>query len=78
MYKNNRRSFLSKALAMGSAALLPFVVDAKEADEQEKTKDLPSLKGRKVLFTYGGWPGHEPEKYRDYMTETGRGRCIGA
>ena len=19
------------------------------------------------MFTYGGWPGHEPEKYRDYM-----------
>jgi len=24
--------------------------------------DLPSLKGKKVLFVYGGWPGHEPMK----------------
>jgi type 1 glutamine amidotransferase len=67
MYKNNRRSFLSKALALGSAALLPFVSDSKEYDEQSETNELPSLKGRKILFTYGGWPGHEPEKFKDYM-----------
>jgi type 1 glutamine amidotransferase len=67
MYKNNRRSFLSKALALSSAALLPFVSDSKEYDEAEETKELPSLKGRKILFTYGGWPGHEPGKYKDYM-----------
>src|SRR3989338_6119082 len=24
--------------------------------------DLPSLKGKKVLFVYGGWKGHEPEQ----------------
>ena len=24
-----------------------------------------ALKGKKVLFTYGGWDGHEPEKCRD-------------
>ncbi len=28
---------------------------------------LPSLEGRKVLFIYGGWPGHQPLKFRDYM-----------
>src|SRR5258705_1145 len=28
--------------------------------------ELPSIKRRKVLFTYGGWNGHEPEKFRDY------------
>jgi len=67
MYKNNRRSFLSKALALGSAALLPFAADSKEYDETGEANELPSLKGRKILFTYGGWPGHEPEKFRDYM-----------
>jgi type 1 glutamine amidotransferase len=67
MYKNNRRSFLSRAIALGSAALLPFAGSSKEYNEQDETHDLPSLKGRKVLFTYGGWPGHEPEKFRDYM-----------
>ena len=25
----------------------------------------PSLKGKKVLFVYGGWSGHEPEKCKD-------------
>jgi type 1 glutamine amidotransferase len=28
---------------------------------------LPSLKDRKVLFTWGGWPGHEPEKFKNNM-----------
>lgn len=31
-------------------------------------QQLPSLKGRKVLFIYGGWDGHEPEKFRDHFT----------
>ncbi|HEY6503421.1 MAG TPA: ThuA domain-containing protein [Chitinophagaceae bacterium] len=67
MTKNNRREFLTKAMALGSAAILPFKGMSNETDETEETKELPSLKGRKVLFTYGGWPGHEPEKFRDYM-----------
>jgi type 1 glutamine amidotransferase len=67
MEKNNRRSFLSKALALGSAALLPFKGMSNEWDEPGAVKELPSLKGRKILFTYGGWPGHEPEKFRDYF-----------
>ena len=24
-----------------------------------------SLRGKKVLYVYGGWEGHEPEKCRD-------------
>ena len=58
---------MKKAIALGSAAVLPFTGMAKELEGTEEAYDLPSLKGRKVLFTYGGWPGHEPEKYRDYM-----------
>jgi len=27
--------------------------------------DVPSLKGKKVLFVWGGWPGHEPQQTRD-------------
>lgn len=27
----------------------------------------PSLDGKKVLFVYGGWPGHEPEVFMEYM-----------
>lgn len=29
---------------------------------QEKQADLPELQGRSVLFVYGGWEGHEPQK----------------
>ena len=60
--KNNRRSFLTKAAALGLASTIPFQIKSRP-----KAKELPSLKGRKVLFTYGGWDGHEPLKYRDYM-----------
>lgn len=64
--KNNRRQFLTKLAAVGSVALLPGVIDASPADEAGHA-ELPSLQGRHVLFTYGGWDGHEPLKFRDYM-----------
>jgi uncharacterized protein len=67
MKSNNRRQFLSKALALGSAAVLPFTGIANENADEEQIKELPSLQGRKILFTYGGWDGHEPEKFKDYM-----------
>lgn len=60
---NNRREFLAKAGAIAAAATLPvFKIDAAPA-----VPALPSLKGRKVLFTFGGWPGHDPEKFKDLM-----------
>jgi len=67
MYKDSRRSFLSKALALGSAAILPFAINKVTGQVPEETRELPSLKGRKLLFIYGGWAGHEPEKFKDYM-----------
>lgn len=57
-----RRQFLTKAAALAAAAAIPLIPRA------EKLPALPSLKGRKVLFTYGGWDGHEPQKFLDYMT----------
>ncbi len=57
----SRREFLQQALAAGSVLLVPDYAIAKAAA-------LPSLSGRRILFTYGGWDGHEPEKFRDYMT----------
>jgi type 1 glutamine amidotransferase len=62
----NRRQFLSKALALGSAAAV--VPDFTFAEEASSGLALPPLKGRKILFTYGGWDGHEPRKYMDYMS----------
>lgn len=67
MNKNNRREFLTKAMALGSAAVLPFSGMSRELESPAATAGLPSLNARKILFTYGGWDGHEPEKFRDYM-----------
>ena len=39
--------------------LLPFLAPAQSPE--------PSLAGKRVLFVYGGWKGHEPEKCRDYL-----------
>src|SRR5436189_3335672 len=68
MNKTNRRTFLGKTLALGSAAALPLSTFANDEEIDSSQPALPSLKGRKVLFTYGGWDGHEPEKYADYMS----------
>jgi len=60
---NNRREFLAKtAAALATAAALPII------KASATPLALPSLKGRKILFTYGGWPGHEPEKFKDFMS----------
>lgn len=67
MKKSNRRTFLAKAIALSSAVSLPFSGIGKE-EEIEKEETLPSLNGRKILFTYGGWEGHEPSKFVDYLT----------
>ncbi|HEV8513860.1 MAG TPA: ThuA domain-containing protein [Cyclobacteriaceae bacterium] len=63
---NSRRDFLTKALALGAVAGIPTSTFGKE--EEQSQAGLPSLKGRKVLFTYGGWDGHEPQKYVDFFT----------
>jgi uncharacterized protein len=62
MNKKTRRDFLASFAAAGSAALMPALIQ-----ENKPHRTLPSLKGKKILFTYGGWPGHEPEKFKDYM-----------
>lgn len=62
MMKKNRRTFLTKAAALGLVGAFPFKFSA-----HPRPKPLPSLKGRKILFVYGGWEGHEPVKYKDYL-----------
>lgn len=61
---SDRREFLAKAAALATAATLPLLTSPAQAHPPV----LPSLKGRKVLFTYGGWDGHEPKKFVDYLT----------
>lgn len=67
MTNSERRAFLGKALALGTAAMLPFTAKSKSLDDAPAPA-LPSLKGRKVLFTYGGWDGHEPVKFHEYLS----------
>lgn len=68
MANNNRRAFLAKAIALGSLAALPLAGMGKETGRDDVNDPLPSLKGRKILFTYGGWDGHEPKKFTEYIT----------
>lgn len=62
----SRRSFIGKAVFLTGTALMGRPIDL-TPEKTHLIKPLPSLKGRKVLFIHGGWQGHEPIKFRDYM-----------
>ncbi len=56
-----RRSFIHKAaVATAAAALTPHVFSRGCIDKNDS-----SLNGKNVLFVWGGWMGHEPDKCRD-------------
>jgi type 1 glutamine amidotransferase len=67
----NRRKFISQAVLGAAASILSLsAFDSKKSNPQSfssKQKSLPSLKGKNVLFTWGGWPGHEPEKFKSHL-----------
>jgi hypothetical protein len=50
MGKNSRRDFLGKAIVLGSVAALPLEAFSFQSEATE-TPALPSLKGKKILFT---------------------------
>ena len=60
-----RRSFITKSAAAAAAAVVaPSIIGG------EKTYGIPPaplsvLNGKRVLFVWGGWMGHEPDKCRD-------------
>ena len=59
--KLNRRKFLaSSALTAAGAGLGIKASPAFREFERNKLQKLPSLEGRKILYTFGGWDGHEP------------------
>jgi type 1 glutamine amidotransferase len=60
---NSRRDFLTKALGIGAVASAYNAL----GNVTFHVAHPPSLKGRKVLFTHGGWPGHEPQKFVDHL-----------
>ncbi|MEN8155572.1 MAG: ThuA domain-containing protein [Bacteroidota bacterium] len=62
--KYSRRKFIASSAAITGGAALGL-----RANEPHKPNSsikpvnlsgLPSLKGRKILYTHGGWDGHEP------------------
>ena len=59
----DRRKFLasSAVLAAGTAAGLRAADDDSPGPAQAPVS-LPSLSGRKILYTVGGWDGHEPKQ----------------
>jgi hypothetical protein len=59
-----RRNFIRKLSGItAGAALGPSILKAGYSGSSESS--IPSLQGRKVIFVWGGWEGHEPEKCRD-------------
>jgi len=54
--KLNRRRFLSSAGAIAAGSSLGLrAFDTSKTNTMPVIQELPSLKGRKILYTYGGW-----------------------
>ncbi|MFP4288789.1 MAG: ThuA domain-containing protein [Bacteroidales bacterium] len=65
--QSNRRQFIRSSIAAGAGlAFLPGkMINAENKVKTRYSAKPPTLKGKKVLFVYGGWEGHDPEKTRD-------------
>lgn len=65
--KSSRRNFLRASMAAGAGLfLMPDKLIAGTAGAVKLTvQPEPSLKGKKVLFVYGGWDGHHPKQCAD-------------
>ncbi|HOY52261.1 MAG TPA: ThuA domain-containing protein, partial [Prolixibacteraceae bacterium] len=62
MNKLSRRRFVGTTLAAGTGAVImpsPFTSPLMAQPKGSITE--PSLKGKKVLYVYGGWEGHDPK-----------------
>jgi type 1 glutamine amidotransferase len=56
-----RREFLSKSAVAAAAAILSPAIFSRTSSFATASP----LIGKKVLYTWGGWMGHEPDKCRD-------------
>ncbi len=65
--KSNRRQFLKSSIAAGSGLMLmpQKIFGQNPGNITHQNAPEPSLEGKKVLYVYGGWEGHEPIKSRD-------------
>ena len=74
--KLSRRRFLfsTGAIAAGSSLGLR-ASETINTSNLPVIRELPSLEGRKILFTYGGWKGHEPvesmELFKPWLEKEG-------
>ena len=60
----SRRKFLkTSAIASAGAVLINYPLRTFASSDQSALE--PSLKGKKVLFVWGGWDGHEPKQSID-------------
>lgn len=59
---HSRRQFVKLALTAGAGA---FILPGTLMAGGRSKSPAPSLKGKKVLFVYGGWDGHEPKQSVD-------------
>lgn len=57
----SRREFISKGAAAGAAALLVPSAFGRNISALEAS----ALSGKNILYVWGGWMGHEPDKCRD-------------
>ena len=57
-----RRTFIKKGVVAGAGAvLIPGLLHGAASVRQKESV----LKGKKVLFSWGGWKGHQPEQCKD-------------
>ena len=63
----NRRELLVRTLATGAlaASARPAVGSPEDPRQPAAPSPRPRAAGRKALFVYGGWEGHEPVQTRD-------------
>lgn len=64
-YSSSRRKFVINTLLAGGAGILGGKKLIAAPPQAHGDSPVPSLKGKKVLFVYGGWAGHEPEPSKD-------------
>ena len=58
----HRRTFIKKGVVAGAGvAIIPGLLNASASVRRKESV----LEGKKVLFSWGGWKGHEPEQCKD-------------
>lgn len=63
---STRRKFLASSATLAAGASLGLKAQSQESPEPLdiplSKESLPSLEGRKILYTWGGWDGHQPKQ----------------